>query len=850
MRLIPELLAPVGAWESLAAATAGGADAVYLGGKLFSARASAGNFDRQELELALRYAHVRGVKVYVTVNTLLSDEELPEALNFLYDLQQIGADAVIVQDLGLIRLARQSLPELPLFASTQMTVHNRATALFLSGCGVKRLVLARETPLAGIRDIVRLGDIETEIFVHGALCFCYSGQCLMSSMIGGRSGNRGRCAQPCRLRYALLAEDGASLSDPKIIGEHLLSPRDLNLSQHLPELCKAGITSLKIEGRLKRPEYVATVVRIYRDLLDRIADGAGEYTVYPEETRDLEQIFNRGFTAGYLFQNPGRELMSYKRPNNRGIFLGRIRGFHKDSQMAEMLLEQPLRKGDGVEVWLTQRGRAAGKVNRIYRGGRLVDQAAAGEIILLDLPGRVFPGDRVFKTHDSLLIQKARETYAPGKEHKKIPLTFRASVSPGEPFRLKVTDPSGNTAEAVAKTPGQIADKSPLTEDFLRRQLGRLGNTPFTIGELFCHLPEPVITPVREINEARRQALESLEEQRTVAARHTEPVAWAEFQQRLASPSFVKPNDANAGIIRPAKSLKAPYLSVAVTDLPSLEAAVAGGADIVYFGGDCYRSKETIALPTIQTAGEICRAAGTKLALSTPRIMQDREMDWFFSLLEDAGAYIDGVLAANLGQLKQLTELYDILVYGDISLNVFNRESAIFLLEAGIDQVTLSPELTLEQISRLSPALPVAAEVLVHGMIPVMVSEHCPPGSVLGGPGDCGRPCAGKKFGLKDRKDIVFPLEMDQFCRMQLFNSRDLCLIDDIAPIAATGVATLRIEARPASPQYVGATVKAYRAALNQLPANPDPRWLAETKARLAKHSPAGFTKGHYYRGV
>ncbi|MCL2766441.1 MAG: U32 family peptidase, partial [Peptococcaceae bacterium] len=536
MRLIPELLAPAGDWESMVAAVANGADAVYLGGKLFSARASAGNFDRQDIKRAVEYAHIRGAKVYVTVNTLIADDELSGAIKFLHYLQQVAVDAVIVQDLGLIRLSRQVLPELPLYASTQMTVNNSEAALLLRDYGLQRMVLAREMSLEEIKEVIRLSGVETEVFVHGALCFCYSGQCLLSSLIGGRSGNRGRCAQPCRLPYTLVNEDGRMLADPKSIGKHLLSPRDLNLSNYISDLCQAGITSLKIEGRMKRPEYVATVVRVYRALLDRVAaDDGGGYQVLEEESRDLTQIFNRDFTPGYIFQNPGRDLMSYKRPNNRGLFLGRIKSFNKNLHMAEILLEQPLRKGDGIEVWITDRGRAAGTVGRIIRGKSQVEYAKAGETVLLDMPGRVFSGDRVFKTNDSVLIRRAVKTFTEGKEHKKVPLVFEATALLDKPLSLRITDPSGNVAESTASIPGKPAIDRPITEKFIKKQLLRLGSTPYSLSEFYCQLAESIMIPVSEINEARRQAVAVMTDRRKESAIQVKPVTTDEFQQRWSS---------------------------------------------------------------------------------------------------------------------------------------------------------------------------------------------------------------------------------------------------------------------------------------------------------------------------
>lgn len=845
MPLKPELLAPAGAWESLVAAVENGADAVYLGGKLYNARESAGNFDAQELRQAVDFAHLRGVKVYVTVNTLLAEHELAEAVKFLYFLQNTGADAAIVQDMGLIHLAGRVLPEFPLHASTQMTVHNLATAQLLQEKGIDRIVLARELSLADIQELITQGAVAAEVFVHGALCICYSGQCLLSSMIGGRSGNRGRCAQPCRLKYALVDEKGRALVDPTELGEHLLSPRDLNLSRHLPDLCRAGITSLKIEGRMKRPEYVATVVRIYRALLDRAA--AVDYQVSPTEAGELAQIFNRDFTSGYLYGRPGRELMNYKRPNNRGVRLGRVKSFNKSSKLTALLLELPLRVGDGIEVWVSEGGRAAGKVHQIVKDGKNVVRAAAGDVVHLAMPGRVFPGDRVFKTHDADLMEQARSSFSSAKEQKNIPLDFAVWAAIDEPLRLRVTDPEGRKGEAQTNSPGQQALKHPLTPDYLRRQLGRLGNTPFNIAQLRCELQGEVMVPVAEINEARRLALTELAERRWAAAR-SKPVPEEEFQRRFAA-SFPEEESTPMPIIT-AK----PELSIQLTAATSLAAALESGVDRIYFGGEQYRSQEPLTPELIQAAAEKCRQKEVQFVLSAPRIMQNKEMSDFRRLLRSLSAdFLDGIQVSNLGLIKELKELTDKPIYPDFSLNVFNWAAAVFLWETGAAQVTLSPELTTQQIQEIcyfAPALPLSVEVLVHGAIPLLVSEHCVVGSLLSCGKRCAGACAGRYFGLKDRKGIVFPLEMDCFGRMHLFNSRDLCMIGDLDWLIDFGVTSLRIEARRGGADYVRDVVRAYRLVLDEFPETLPEDSLAETKGTLAKHSPDGFTRGHYYRGV
>lgn len=844
MSVKPELLAPAGSWESLVAAVENGADAVYLGGKLFNARQSAGNFDQEELSRAVEFAHVRGVKVYVTVNILLDDQELPEAAGFLHSLQQCGADAAIVQDLGLARLARQVIPELPLHASTQMTTHNLPAALLLKEAGIDRVVLARELSLEAIKEIRQQGGVEVEVFIHGALCVCYSGQCLMSSLIGGRSGNRGRCAQPCRLNYVLVDRHGRPLAEPGEVGDYLLSPRDLNLSEHLPDLIKAGITSLKIEGRMKRPEYVATVVRIYRELLDRAAV-SGNFTVNPEDARDLAQIFNRDFSTGYFYGRPGRELMSYKRPNNRGVRLGRVKRFDRNTRLAEISLEEPLRVGDGIEVWVTEGGRAAGEVGRIFLGGKSVDRAPAGTVVQLDIPGRVFPGDRVFKTHDADLVERARASFTSSREQKKIPLVFTVTARVGEPLRIRVEDTDGFTGEAETASPAQEAVNRPLTFEYLEKQLARLGNTPFELTELRCRPEGEVMVPVSEINEARRTALARLAEQRSAACR-AEPVSESVFNRRLADALSHELKKGVSGAVKPR-------LSVAVTDLPSLKAAVKAGAGEVYFGGEQYRSKGPLTLEDIHAGSETCAEAGVRFILSSPRILQDSDLERFCRLLDKVDArHLDGVQAGNLGVIRRAREMTEAPVYADFSLNVYNHETAIFLMEAGVSRVTLSPELTLEQIKRLVPFLPIPAEAIVHGALPMMISEYCAVGSLLGGgkAKGCPGPCGGLRCGLEDRKGVVFPVEVDQFCRMHIFNSRDLCVLGDISSLTGAGVSVLRIEARREGAEYVRDVVRAYRSAMEPLPKGREEEKLSELKEALAKYSPEGFTKGHYYRGV
>ncbi len=402
-----ELLAPAGSKEALTAAVEAGANAVYLAGSQFGARAYASNFDADGLREAVRYAHLRGTAIHVTVNTIVDEEELPALAEYLRFLYEIGADAVLVQDLGVAKLAGELVPALPLHASTQMTVHNLEGVRALEELGFSRVVLSRELSLKEIRYICAHAKAEIETFMHGALCVCYSGQCLMSSLIGGRSGNRGRCAQPCRLPYALVDEGGRNLLDGKA-GEYLLSPRDMNTIDVLPELISAGVRSLKIEGRMKRPEYVATVVDTYRQAIDRY-ERHGSYRVTEEQHRRLAQIFNRDFTTAYLEGTPGKDMMSDRRPNNRGLLIGRVTAYDREKKRVTVRLSEELSIGDQVDFWVKVGGRVTAHIDALSDGkGSSLSGGMPKQEVCFTVPSAVRVHDRVFKVYDAKLMAHAK----------------------------------------------------------------------------------------------------------------------------------------------------------------------------------------------------------------------------------------------------------------------------------------------------------------------------------------------------------------------------------------------------------------------------------------------------------
>ena len=505
----PELLAPAGGMEAFVAAVENGADAVYLGARAFSARGYASNFSEKELEEAIDYAHLRGVKVYVTVNTLLKEEEVENALKLLTWLREIGTDAVIVQDLGLISLAGKYLPDLPMHASTQMTLHNSEGVEFVKKLGIERVVLSRECSLEEIKHIKEKTGTEIEVFIHGALCISYSGQCLLSSLIGGRSGNRGFCAQPCRKKYRLYCE-GKPI---KTIGSYLLSPKDLNTTSGLGALIEAGLESFKIEGRMKRPEYVAGVVRIYRRLIDRYIENPAGYSVSEEEQETLTQLFNRGFTQGYFFKNPRWELISQENPHNRGVPAGTVTGYDMRSNRIRIKLSRSLRLGDGIMVENAEtRPEDKGKIiSSMYTGKGPVYSAGAGDTVEIPFDSRAPSGSTVYRTHDKKLMDSLKKESESGNLRPKIPVSVTAIISSGRPVRLEVKDRDSNAVTIESGYLVEKAEKQPTSKTRIEKQLSKLGNTLFEAAEIHVTMEEDIFIPIGQLNELRTKAIEQLE---------------------------------------------------------------------------------------------------------------------------------------------------------------------------------------------------------------------------------------------------------------------------------------------------------------------------------------------------
>lgn len=834
MTYLIELLAPVGSREALIAAVESGADAVYLAGKMFGARAYAANFDNKELAEAIMFAHQRNVTVDVAVNTLVDNSEFADLADYLRFLYTAGADAIIVQDLGVAKLAREIVPNLPLHASTQMTVHNIAGVKLLESLGFTRVVLSREVSLADIKLICANCKVEIEVFIHGALCVCYSGQCLMSGMIGGRSGNRGRCAQPCRLPYSLVDAEGKDLLTDDESGEYLLSPKDMNTLELMPELIEAGVTSFKIEGRMKRPEYVAVVVDTYRRRIDAFLAMQQITKVDSIDQKNLAQIFNRDFTTAYLKDRPGRRMISDRRPNNRGVLVGRVVSYNGVKQQVTIKLAENLSLGDTVEFWVKVGGRVNVTINEMYMKGKNITEAVAGSEVTFAVPTLVRDHDRVFKVFDAKLMEKARSFFQAGAPLRRFAVDIKVIASIGQPMHITITDEDGFYGEAMTEFIAEKALKRPLTEEIVRKQIERLGTTVFALRNFTCIIKGDVMVPVSEINEARRKAIEMLEASR-LAKYNREPLPAAEkFNLFRNQRSFGSKNS-----IKPA-------LCVKVDTVDKAQAAVMAGADIIMFGGESF-AHQALTVAQYQAVYDLVKTAGKKLIIDTPRIVkewQESAQDVLFKSLNNMA--LDGVSISNIGMLDWVKQRSSAPIQADASLNIYNNYSIDFLAKLGVKSVTLSPELNFSQIERIAINSSLTTECIVHGNLELMVSEYCAIGSYLGGldAKGCSKPCENKQYYLLDRKNEKFPLVTDQYCRMHLLNGKELNMAVHTPKFGEIGVERLRIEGKYMTAKAVAKWTRLYKEIIEL--GYDHPMLLKEDD----KLSDGQSTRGHYFRGV
>lgn len=781
-----ELLAPAGNWESFLAAVENGADAVYLGSKYFNARQNAGNFDRELLMEALKYARVRNVKVYLALNTLVLDDEIKEALKVAVDAYVMGIDGIIVQDMGLARILRQIIPDLELHGSTQMTIYNKEGANVLEELGFKRVVLARELSIEEISHISKSTSIETEIFVHGALCVCYSGQCLMSSLIGSRSGNRGKCAQPCRLPYEMISENSSDRFKGK--KGFLLSPKDLCSVPLLEQLLDSGVASLKIEGRMKQPEYVATVVRIYRKYIDRYFDGTITKIDPCEKENDMNelmQIFNRGgFSKGYLEGKTGRDMMCYEKPKNWGIYIGNVISFNKATGILEMKMTEELSIGDGIEVFNGENVNPGTVVTYIRTEDGKKNFAQKGDIAYVgDIKGNVPKGCKVYRTSSKALNMRAGETFNGKNFNRKVKIEGILSIKQNSPVTLRIFD-GDNTVEVSSEKHPEIALNKPITRERIEEQLYKTGNTPFVFEKLDVSLDDNLTVPVSEINNLRRKALEELYNKKAAGNIEKRAESLGEWEKDL----FDFPGNG-----RKAKNDVKISVYFFEWNENCQNNAVYDNVDIVYIP-----FKEFVDLKKLNRFDNI-RKRGCSIYAALPAITRGNYDNIIKSKLlqvVDSGI-IEGLLLGNIGQLEYVKDISNIKIRCDHSFNIFNSMSLRQLYDLGAVGATLSPELNIEQLKNILGCLNVDKEVIVYGRLPVMVSEYCPTGCVVGmkeSKKDCGpKPCKDRYF-LKDRIGEKFPVLCDNIdCRSTILSSDRLFAPEVIKDLRNNGLDTLRL---------------------------------------------------------
>ena len=682
-----ELLAPVGSFEALKAAVQNGANAVYLGGKDFGARASANNFDRDELKEAVKYAHIRGVQVFVTTNTLRKENEIEDFLEYAKFLYDIDVDAIILQDIGMARLIKRELPDFELHASTQMVAHSLEDVKYLESVGFDRVVLAREVTVEEIKYICDNCKADIEVFVHGALCVCYSGQCLMSSMIGNRSGNRGRCAQPCRQRYELIDVYTGEVVNSN--GDYLLSPRDLNAIEEIDKVIDAGVHSLKIEGRMKRPEYVATVIDGYRKTIDEYL-ATNKLNVSDETINDLYTIFNRKFTKGLLLGDVGKDMMNSQLPNNQGLYVGTVVDYNKKAKRLKIKLANTLKKGDGINL-------GGGTIGRIIKNGNIETIGYKGETIELDFVGEARKGQIVFKTSDSELMDRVQATFTQDKEFVKNIIDAKITIKLGQKPILTLKDRHSNEATIEGDKIVEEAMKVALSKEKVETQLRKLGNTPYELDLLEIELDDNVSLPISLLNQMRRDCIELLDKERV-------SIKNRKYKNKIVK---YKPVLYNRN--------KQQEISVKVKNLEQLESALECGVDRIYY-------EDT---NTIDKGMSLAMKYNKKVIYSAPRIIRNKEYN---HLAKANNAGVESVQVGNYGSIDYFK---DKKLNIDYYLNAFNSETINYYKEIGADTLCISQELNINEIKETIKYTDINIESVVYGYTPLMITEYCPMGVIV-----------------------------------------------------------------------------------------------------------------------
>ena len=764
-----ELLSPAGDFECLKAAVQNGANCIYFGANLFSARAYANNFDDDELAKAIEYCKIRGVKTNLTLNILIKDDELESAFNVAKKAYESGIDAIIVQDLGLAKMLIKSFPDLPIHASTQMSVHNLQGVLELQELGFSRVVLSRELSIEEIEYICENSNIEIECFIHGALCISYSGQCLFSSMIGGRSGNRGKCAQSCRLPYELI-ENGKTTLDKG----YLLSPRDLCSLDYLPRLINCGVKSLKVEGRMKSPEYVATVTRIYRKYIN-LAKSNKPYKIDEQDRKDLMQVFNRGnFSSGHLNPHANKDLIFSEKPNNMGLFLGHVAKYNPSKGLITLNLNEPVEIGDTIAL---EKETGTYTISELMTKNTNIKTANPNDFVTIGrMKGNIKVGDKIYKMSSKPLTSLAYSSFENDIQTKKIPLNCEIKIVKNSPISIHVSSACDleiyRKLDIYCEIDAIPTDsiKHPLEKEKVISQITKTNNTPYYFKNIKIKLDENTFLPnIKALNELRRTALTLVED-------------FAKSKiQRATNKEFENMNYYNKTNQGKTISLLLNKINLS-EDYTSLQ-----GINNIYIPLKFFTQK---------IYEQIINDLSNKfnLYIYLPTIIKSNYRNLLAANIEKTiNTYnIKGFILSNISNFKFLkdfnTENFEFIA--NYTFNIFNQRTLAELDKLGINKFTISPELdksTIDKFLEISNQ-----ELICYGRTPLMNMNYCPLGKSNRCYPECKMRCnTDNNYYLKDRLNLNFPIEPDNIQTVStLYNSK----ITSIAPNDFENITSLRID--------------------------------------------------------
>ena len=759
-----ELLSPAGSMESLKAGIQNGADAIYLGGSIFGARAAATNFDNDELIEAVKYAKLRDVNIFVTVNTSIKETEIEDLISYTDFLYKIGVDAIILSDIGIAEVLRKRYPNMELHASTQISAHSLNDVLELKQVGFDRVVIARELGIEEIKEICDNVDIDIEVFIHGAICVSYSGQCLMSSMLGDRSGNRGRCAQPCRQSYKLINKTTGKIIN--VNGNYLLSPKDLCSIENIEKILDTGVKSLKIEGRMKRPEYVAVVTSRYRKAIDNYINN--KITTDKKTLKeDLEAIFNRKFTSGYLMSKNGSDIINLDKPNNVGVKVGEVLSFNLKKNKLKIKLSGKLSKGDGINL-------GGGNIGRIIKDGEIFDCGVAGDIVEIDFIKNIKPKTPVYKTSDKQLVDNANKSFKEGIENKKINLKCEIFIKVGYKIKFNLENIEIFSDEIIEKANNKEAEIDKIIE-----RLSKTGGTPYNFVFNNIFVDKNAFIPVSVLNNLRRKAIEKYEEYRLDLSVKRIIYPYEDY-------SYLKGEKVFNGKI----TLKVHNNSQLDTILEN--------PNISEFVKEIYTEDFTL----LEKYYSKFKTLGINIIYSALGVIRNEEYYVLEKYLSKINSDIFNKVqistwgSKNFFKSKFGTKKFNIDTY----FNIYNSYSLKFFEKYfDAEDITISQEINKFEIKNLldrSKERNSNVDMIIYGHTRSMLTEYCAMGVLTK---DCHKDrrcseCARSDYILKDNENREFRLFQDIFCRTEIRNHLTLDLRENIKEIFELGIDRVRLD--------------------------------------------------------